>query len=464
MKKWFSLALLLLAAGTQAQTVVSLSPVAKQQFFSATGVPLATGCVNTYITGTSTPLATYTDSTGATPNPNPIILDAGGFANVWLSNASYRFVVVAYDGIPGNKCAAGMTQYTIDGINAFASVANATNLFLAGNTSDPSGTAGEMTYRTDIPCFRFFTTFWDCVVRLTDTQTLTNKTFASPILTGTTTGLVTTNANLTTPSINGITVTGPPATYLTLTNDITTGTTVNTLTKMLGATAVIAATTDTGGIVGITVSGAGKAGIATIQQNGPVSQCVFDGATTAGNYVQISSTVAGNCHDAGVNYPSNGQVIGRSQVTNGVAGTNAIVLFGPEIKPVPQTVAVANLTAQSANVTSTAMFTPAANGFYRFSCYAVVTQAATSSSTLPNCQVLWTDADTGTVEPAVSVTQSVSTNTVGTFGVTSGSAFYGVLSIFAKSGASISYATSGYASSGATPMQYSVHIRLEGPL
>lgn len=194
---------------SQAQTNVALSPVSKQQFFSVSGAPLASGCLNTYVTGTSTPLATFVDSTGATQNANPIILDGGGFANIWLSNAAYRFVLVAYDGIPGNKCAAGVTQYTIDGINAFAPISTGANLFLLGQASDPAGTAGEMVYRNDIPCFRFFTTFWDCVVRLTDTQTLTNKTLTTPTITsptisGTITGTPTaTSWTMVTPVING---------------------------------------------------------------------------------------------------------------------------------------------------------------------------------------------------------------------------------------------------------------------
>src|SRR5260221_5795 len=73
-----------------------------------------------------------------------------------------------------------------------------------------------------------------------------------------------------------------------------TGTTLNKLAKLTGApsTAVIAATTDTGGVVGIVVSGAGTSGSSDIAVGGKAS-CIFDGATTAGNYVQISSGTAG---------------------------------------------------------------------------------------------------------------------------------------------------------------------------
>jgi hypothetical protein len=37
----------------------------------------------------------------------------------------------------------------------------------------------------------------------------------------------------------------------------------------------------------------------------------------------------------------------------------------------------------------------------------------------------------------------------------------GVITIQARAGATISYYVNGYLSSGATPMQYSVHIKLE---
>lgn len=117
-------------------------------------------------------------------------------------------------------------------------------------------------------------------------------------------------------------------------NASSTGTTANTLTKLTGApsTAVIAATTDTGGIVGITISGAGTTGTATIARGGLIN-CVFSNATTAGDYVQISSGTGGDCADTGAaTYPTSGQVIGRVLSTNGSAGTYQIDLFPAEIK------------------------------------------------------------------------------------------------------------------------------------
>jgi hypothetical protein len=61
------------------------------QFESAAGVPLSGGKVYTYAAGTTTPQATFTDYTGATPNANPIILNSRGEAAIWLGAASYKF-------------------------------------------------------------------------------------------------------------------------------------------------------------------------------------------------------------------------------------------------------------------------------------------------------------------------------------------------------------------------------------
>jgi len=61
------------------------------QFFTASGIPLVGGKLYTYAAGTTTPLATYTDSTGASANTNPVILDSRGEASVWLANSLYKF-------------------------------------------------------------------------------------------------------------------------------------------------------------------------------------------------------------------------------------------------------------------------------------------------------------------------------------------------------------------------------------
>lgn len=63
----------------------ALLPVPVLKFTDVNGVPLAGGLVYTYVTGTTTPLATYTDSTGTVANPNPVVLDSTGAASIWIS-------------------------------------------------------------------------------------------------------------------------------------------------------------------------------------------------------------------------------------------------------------------------------------------------------------------------------------------------------------------------------------------
>ncbi|QBQ99261.1 glycosyl hydrolase family 28-related protein [Paraburkholderia pallida] len=73
---------------------VQLAPMAVQRFCDNNGNPLAGGQLYTYQAGTTTPQATYTDSTGSTPNANPVALNARGEASVWLALGQvYKFVL-----------------------------------------------------------------------------------------------------------------------------------------------------------------------------------------------------------------------------------------------------------------------------------------------------------------------------------------------------------------------------------
>ena len=85
----------------------SLSPSPKMQFFDANGNPLVGGKLYTYAAGTVTPLATYTNSGGGTPNTNPIILDSRGEANVWLGATPYYMEL---------KTSADALVWTVDNI------------------------------------------------------------------------------------------------------------------------------------------------------------------------------------------------------------------------------------------------------------------------------------------------------------------------------------------------------------
>ncbi|MFS7020210.1 hypothetical protein, partial [Pseudomonas aeruginosa] len=63
---------------------VQIAPLPVMRFYDNNNNPLAGGQLFTYQAGTSTPAATYTDSTASTANLNPVILNARGEASVWL--------------------------------------------------------------------------------------------------------------------------------------------------------------------------------------------------------------------------------------------------------------------------------------------------------------------------------------------------------------------------------------------
>lgn len=76
-----------------------ITPTPKVQFLTDNGAPLVGGKLYTYVAGTTTPQATYTDETGSTANTNPVILDSRGEANVWLGAASYKFILTDADDV-----------------------------------------------------------------------------------------------------------------------------------------------------------------------------------------------------------------------------------------------------------------------------------------------------------------------------------------------------------------------------
>jgi hypothetical protein len=110
--------------------LVQPSPIIRYQFFDANGDPLAFGKIYTYAAGTNTPAATYTDHTANTQNSNPIILDAGGYADIWLTASSYKISV---------HNAADVPLYTIDGLPGLGSIISAGSLHPLFTTSLSGG-------------------------------------------------------------------------------------------------------------------------------------------------------------------------------------------------------------------------------------------------------------------------------------------------------------------------------------
>lgn len=76
---------------------VNLSPIGNGfQFFNNDGLPLNAGKLYTYQAGSTTPLTSYTDSSGLIANTNPIILGTDGRppSTIWLTAGFfYKFVL-----------------------------------------------------------------------------------------------------------------------------------------------------------------------------------------------------------------------------------------------------------------------------------------------------------------------------------------------------------------------------------
>ena len=63
-----------------------------QQWFDNNGNPLASGTINTYVSGTTTPKTSYSDVAMTTPNANPVVLDSSGRANIYGAGP-YKLVI-----------------------------------------------------------------------------------------------------------------------------------------------------------------------------------------------------------------------------------------------------------------------------------------------------------------------------------------------------------------------------------
>ncbi len=109
--------------------MVALSPgnFLFQAFSDQTGLPLTNGLLYTYISGTNTPLATYTDATGTVPAANPLVLNPEGKISIWLgSGLNYRFALYDQTG------SFLQTGFPLDGISS-------SNVSLAQNSLELGG-------------------------------------------------------------------------------------------------------------------------------------------------------------------------------------------------------------------------------------------------------------------------------------------------------------------------------------
>lgn len=107
--------LLALAAFMPASAqIATVMPYPVIQFVNTNGAPLAGGLLYTCTQGGSCPgttQLTYFDSALSTPHANPVVLDSAGRASIYLSAATYKFVL---------QTSAGVTVWTQDNVSSLA--------------------------------------------------------------------------------------------------------------------------------------------------------------------------------------------------------------------------------------------------------------------------------------------------------------------------------------------------------
>lgn len=102
-----------------------LAPPGKFQADGAVGIPLSGGKLYTYAAGTSTPKDSYTDAGLGTANTNPVILNARGEADVWLSGA-YKLTLTD---------SADVLIWTVDNVRDLTTDATFANPTFAGTVT-----------------------------------------------------------------------------------------------------------------------------------------------------------------------------------------------------------------------------------------------------------------------------------------------------------------------------------------
>lgn len=186
-----------------------------------------------------------------------------------------------------------------------------------------------------------------------------------------------------------------------------------------------------------------------------VTNGVCAGTQTAGGYTLFSTTSGPNTYPAGAiieNEQECSATLSHVNVIQPWQRYNGDALVGNGLGTI---VATANATNQGANVGSTLLYTTSATGggLYEALCYTIETVHDGTSSTLPNCQITYTDVDTNAAASIFAATSS-SSDTVGQIGALSR------VVINAKASTAINWATTSYASNTGGTMKYAVHVAL----
>lgn len=153
--------------------------------------------------------------------------------------------------------------------------------------------------------------------------------------------------------------------------------------------------------------------------------------------------------DSGVNTSYDGWT--NLQVTRVITKSNGVSTVKNDV---PAIYAGISLSAQAANIGTTVALSAPKQGTYRISGFICVTQAASTSSTMPTVTLGWANANTGVAQTSTVTSASTGNSTTTTF------ASFSVVVAVAL-GTNVTYATQSYLSTGATHMQYALTVYVE---
>lgn len=135
--------------------MAKIAPFGRYRALDNDGAPLAGGKLYTYEAGTSTPKTTYTTKAATSANTNPVIMDANGYADVWLDTGGYKFIlkdssdntIWTADNLDGGN-ASGYASTVITKSSGFALSTNEQNNVIVCTASLtvsllPAATAGD---------------------------------------------------------------------------------------------------------------------------------------------------------------------------------------------------------------------------------------------------------------------------------------------------------------------------------
>lgn len=105
--------------------------------FDLNGAPLVGGTLTSYVAGTTTPLALYSDFALTTPHPNPVTLNGRGCVVAYMQPATYRFVL---------RDSAGVQVYDVTIVSSPA--LHTVNLDVQATAGETVG-AGQLVFLAD---------------------------------------------------------------------------------------------------------------------------------------------------------------------------------------------------------------------------------------------------------------------------------------------------------------------------